>query len=557
MAQSEDLTCPICLELLKNPVTIPCGHSFCKDCIKNCWPPERDRYQCPQCRKRHRTKSGLNKNVILADLVEQLKKTPADHCAGPQDVACDVCPEEKKLKAHRSCLQCMVSYCEVHLQPHHNVAVLQTHQLVAPSHKLQENICKEHNKVMELFCRTDQQLLCCLCSVEQHKGHDTVSSAAERAQRQAEQEAKKDLLLQILQDKDTDLQSLQQEAQDIRSSAQRAVQRSVDMFREIALLLERRRSEVEQLILSEEKTQLSRVQELQDQLQQEVTEVRRSLSELEELSNNPDHNQFILHCLSLSTERTERTGTRVLTGDRCNFEKIPRFVIALTEKLQLVLNRFKSAGSEEASSSVPPSMPASRQDFFLHFGQLIEMDTKTANTQLYLSNRNRTVKFVRESVKYQDHPERFTYWGQVMSKRGMIGRSYWEVDASKAKRVSVAVAYKDIKREGNATRLGTVRIAISYKKSFKRGIFGTNKGSWCLETDRKTYSFWFNNMKFSVSGPRSSRIGVYLDQFAGSLSFYSVSDNTMTLLHRVQTTFTWPVFAGIGASIIPGAKLRV
>uniref|UniRef100_A0A3B4AR19 RING-type domain-containing protein n=1 Tax=Periophthalmus magnuspinnatus TaxID=409849 RepID=A0A3B4AR19_9GOBI len=235
LLKKEDLTCPICLELLKNPVTIPCGHSFCKDCIKNCWPPERDRYQCPQCRKRHRTKSGLNKNVILADL----------------DVACDVCPEEKKLKAHRS--------------------------------------------LMELFCRTDQQLLCCLCSVEQHK----VSSAAERAQRQPEQEAKKDLLLQILQDKDTDLQSLQQKAQDIKSSAQRAVQRSGDMFREIVLLLERRRSEVEQLILFEEKTQLSRVQGLQDQLQQEATEVRRSLSELEELSNNPDHNQFILHCLSL------------------------------------------------------------------------------------------------------------------------------------------------------------------------------------------------------------------------------------------------------------------
>ncbi|KAJ0029017.1 hypothetical protein NQD34_004014 [Periophthalmus magnuspinnatus] len=427
----------------------------------------------------------------------------------------------------------MVSYCEVHLQPHHNVAVLQRHQLVAPSHKLQENICKEHNKVMELFCRTDQQLLCCLCSVQQHKGHDTVSSAAERAQRQAEQEAKKDLLLQILQDKDTDLQSLQQEAQDIRSSAQRAVQRSVDMFREIALLLERRRSEVEQLILSEEKTQLSRVQELQDQLQQEATEVRRSLSELEELSNNPDHNQFILHCLSLPTERT---GNRVLTGHRHYFEEVTRAVSELKDNLQLALNEIELPNpldyidvvpdlftdvNVEALLAEPPDSPLlvpSTREQFLKYVRDITLDEDGAYPgYLKMSEGNRRVTHVRRQDWYYCHE-----FGQVLSTQELRGRCYWEVEL-----------------------VGTVRIAISYKKSFTRGIFGTNKGSWCLETDSNTYSFWFNNMKLSVSGPSSSRIGVYLDQFSGSLSFYSVSDNTMTLLHRVQTTFTWPVFAGI------------
>ncbi|XP_055011998.1 E3 ubiquitin/ISG15 ligase TRIM25-like [Boleophthalmus pectinirostris] len=526
----ETLTCPICLDLLKNPVAVPCGHSFCKSCIQKCWPEERERHCCPQCRKRYRTRPVLKKNIMLADLVEQLRTAPpADHCAGPQDVACDVCSGERKLKAIKSCLQCVVSYCEVHLQPHHTVAMLQRHQLVAPSHKLQENICQEHNKVMELFCRTDQQLLCFLCSVDHHKGHDVVSCAAERARRQAEQDAKKDRLLQGLQDKDADLQTLQQEAQDISSSAQRAVQRSGDMFREIALLLNKRRSEVEQQILTQEKIQL-RVQELQDQLQQEATELRKSLSELEELSNNLDHNQFILQCLSLPTERT---GTRVQTGHRCIFENIPRSVIALTEKLQLVLRQFKLAGSEEATSSLPPSMPTTRLDHLLPFRKPTEMDPKTANSLLCLSEENsRRVTFVREPVQYQDDPERFTYWGQVTSTCGTTERSYWEVDVSEAKWVCVAVTYKDIERDGSAVSCA----------------FGWNDKSWALRRENNKYTFCHNSVQTEVTGQTSSLIGVYLDHCAGTLCFYSVSetDHTMNLLHTVHTSFTQPLYAGVG-----------
>lgn len=93
----EQFSCPVCLDLLKDPVTIPCGHSYCINCITECWNQEDAKgvYSCPQCREDFNSRPALNKSTILAEMVEKLKNTKLqtpDHCyAGPGDVGCDVC----------------------------------------------------------------------------------------------------------------------------------------------------------------------------------------------------------------------------------------------------------------------------------------------------------------------------------------------------------------------------------------------------------------------------------------------------------------------------------
>ncbi|XP_060899690.1 E3 ubiquitin/ISG15 ligase TRIM25-like [Labrus mixtus] len=544
------ICCSICLDLLKDPVTISCGHSYCMKCIKSHWDTEKNKkiYSCPQCRQTFTPRPVLRKNTMLADLVEELKKTGlqaarADHCyAGPQDVACDVCIG-RKLKAYKSCLQCPASYCDKHLQPHLEAPPLKKHKLVEPSKKLQENICSRHNEVMKVFCRTDQQSICNLCLMDEHKGHDTVSAAAERSERQRELEVSRQNIQQRIQDREKDVTLLQQEVEAINGSADKTVGNSEKIFTELIRLMDKRRSDVKLQVRSQQQTEVSRVRELQEKLEQEITELKRKDAELEKLSHTEDHNQFLHDYPSLSPLSESTLSSSIKIRPLRYFEDVTAAVSEVRDKLQDVLREKWTNISQTVTEvdfllSGPEPEPKTRAEF-LKYSCDITLDPNTAHTRLLLSDGNRKVTLMSEEQSYSRHPDRFTDYCQVLSKESLTGRCYWEVESG-GKGVYIAVAYKNIRRAGSSHEC----------------LFGLNDKSWELDCDSDSYNFWYNNVSTPVSGRLSSRVGVYLDHRAGILSFYSIS-KTMTLLHRVQTTFTQPLHAGLWIGLCVGASAEL
>uniref|UniRef100_A0A8C7WTU1 E3 ubiquitin/ISG15 ligase TRIM25-like n=1 Tax=Oryzias sinensis TaxID=183150 RepID=A0A8C7WTU1_9TELE len=409
----ESFCCSICLDLLKDPVTIPCGHSYCMKCLQGLWDAEEKVPSCPQCRKTFTPRPVLVKNVTLAALVEQLKKSglqaaPAGLCyAGPEDVVCDVCTG-RKLKAIKSCLSCPASYCEEHLQPHLKAAALKKHKLVEPSKNLQENICSRHDEVMKMFCRTDQKSICYLCSVEEHRGHDTVSAAAERTEKQRELEESQQQIQQRIQDREKEVKLLQQEVEAINHSADQSVEDSEKIFTQMIRLLQKRRRDVEQQIRSQQQTEVRRVKGLQEELEQDMAELKRRDAELKQLWLTEDHSHFLLNSPSL-------IHVRPLTY----FEDVTAAVSELRDKLQDILreewtNISLTVSHLDVLLSEPEPEPKSRADF-LRYSRQITLDPNTANRHLLLSKKNRKVTAMEEPQSDSDHPDRFTDSFQVLN----------------------------------------------------------------------------------------------------------------------------------------------
>ena len=175
LLDQDQFCCSVCLDLLKEPVAIPCGHSYCRSCIEGyCDQDDQGIYSCPQCRQTFTPRPTLRKNKMLAELVEKLKKTwlqDEASCSVPcWTWRCGLWFLHWDQKPLMSCLMCLVSYCEAHLQPRYEIPGLKKH------------------KLLDVYCRTDQPCICYLCVMDEHKGHDTVSAAAERTEKQVRPE---------------------------------------------------------------------------------------------------------------------------------------------------------------------------------------------------------------------------------------------------------------------------------------------------------------------------------------------------------------------------------
>lgn len=201
--------CCICLEVYSRPTPLPCGHVFCLSCIGEYWRLQ-GQCLCPLCKTCFTTRPQLK---VLETGCSQGDGDEGDGCQ-PQspaplragEVPCDVCAVPRP--ALRSCVECLASYCDFHLQPHYQDAELGRHLLVNVVKNLEGPVCKVHGKQLELFCRTDQTCICSTCEKSDHRGHHVITVKREAMRKKVQLKRRRSKRAQTIQERLSELEKL-------------------------------------------------------------------------------------------------------------------------------------------------------------------------------------------------------------------------------------------------------------------------------------------------------------------------------------------------------------
>uniref|UniRef100_A0A8C4XBV4 E3 ubiquitin-protein ligase TRIM16-like n=1 Tax=Erpetoichthys calabaricus TaxID=27687 RepID=A0A8C4XBV4_ERPCA len=536
----DEFSCSMCLDIFSDPVSLSCGHSFCLKCLTDYW-DQSQVCSCPQCRHTFTTRPELHRNTVLNEVIKKLKKMPispppspppsSENYAGLSDMECDICTE-KTFRAVKSCLTCMASFCQTHLQPHYEAAALKHHKLTDPDRNLKEKLCAKHQKSLEIYCKTDKICICPICGVTEHNGHKMVELETERKEKQKHLGATLSEIRRRVEERKKTLKDTRRVMEQIKISAEEEIQECKKSFNDLIDCIEETCRKLTKRIREQEKIEMEKAEGVMEQLEKEIGELKRKDAEMRDLLETKDHIHFLQTFSSLCVLPAD--------GDSLIFTVTADFSSEdLRKELSSLIKILEKINQGVIMTLTPPVVcsgcdppvlqspePHSREDF-LQYACSLTFDPNTTHRHLCLSEKNRKVTCGWTENHYPDHPDRFDRWCQVLCREVLTGTCcYWEVECS-GDYMAIGVAYKGLSRKGNGLECH----------------LGSNNMSWSLSWSYSQYSVHFNNKKTEISAPYGPRIGMYLDCHAGSLSFYRITD-TMTLLHRFNASFTEPLYAG-------------
>ncbi|KAL7880828.1 hypothetical protein SRHO_G00030820 [Serrasalmus rhombeus] len=478
---SEDqLQCSICLDVFTDPVTTPCGHNFCRVCLKECWDSS-SRCQCPVCKAEFPTRPELSVNTFISGLAAQFKKSVqvkssrAPETPAKPQVLCDVC-YEKRSAALKSCLTCMASYCKTHLEPHQRVAILKKHKLMDPVENLENYICQKHERPLELFCRDDQTCVCQFCTETDHKTHSTVPIEEEIGEKKTQLGKTQAEVQQMIQDRLKKIEEIKQSVELNKKSSEKEKADGVEVFRALLHYIERSQAELLEVMEEKQKAAERQAGEFIKELEQEISELKRRDTELEQLSHTEDHLHLLQVYPSLCSPPPTKNWTEVRINSHLRVETLRRALSQLQEELRKEMEKLEEIG-----------------EYLL----------------LILSDDGKQVRHGDKQQNLPDKPERFDCCVNVLGKEGFSsGRFYYEVQVSGKTEWDLGVTTESSNRKGNIT-------------------LSPENGYWTVwlrnETEYKALEYPMILLSLKQA---PQKVGVFVDYEEGLFSFYDVESRS-------------------------------
>ncbi|KAK6316126.1 hypothetical protein J4Q44_G00136500 [Coregonus suidteri] len=523
----EQFLCSVCLDVFTEPVAIPCGHNFCKICIRKYW-DSNDLCQCPMCKKVFDRRPDLFVNNFISEMAAQFRKSvqvnatssPDQRPTETREVVCDACTG-MKLKALKSCLECLTSYCETHLQPHQIAPALKRHTLIAPVENLEDRMCKEHYKLLELFCRTDQMCVCVLCMKTDHKTHYTVPLEEEYGQRKAQLGKTEAEVQQIIQERLQKVQDIKHSVELSKRDAEREIEDCVQVFTALVRSIDKSQAEFIEVVEEKQKAAERKAEGIIIELEQEITELQRRSTELGQLSHTEDHLHLLQSSPSLSSLPPTKDWSEISVHTSLGVGNLWRAVSQLEETLW----------SEVKKLTCDTEMKRIQR-----YAVDVTLDPYTAHPGLILSEDRKQVRLGDKPKNLPENPKRFSKCVCILGTEGFSsGRFYYEVTVKGKTDWDLGVARESINRKG------TIKLS-------------PQNGYWTVVLrNGNEYMALTNPPVTLLLREKPQKVGVFVDYEEGKILFYDV-ENRSHIYSFTGCTFTEKLYLYLSPYLNDGGK---
>ncbi|XP_073330824.1 E3 ubiquitin-protein ligase TRIM21-like [Pagrus major] len=565
---SEDqFTCSICLDMFNNPVSTPCGHSFCQDCISSYWDRRRGGgegggakiYQCPLCKESFCKRPELQINRTLKEITERFKiiANTEDVRSGVEDPNSHPCHHHHPALPESVFAEMMTRFQQLPTpgEPNTTLPLPSNPHPQSPSpvdahlsFQTQNNeyqdppppysppprytvsgtpsdsylslpLCPIHLRGLEFFCRTDNTCVCSVClETAEHRGHNVIPAKREWNIKKSQLGISEVELKDLICEKKRKVEEIQNSLREIQAAAERETEGAVCVFSKLISSVEHCQTEVLEVIEMTRRAAEHRAQSLLRELEEEISVLNKRSTALSQLALSEDYIHFLRTFPAMSTPPQTKDWLGVSVVSELTSGVILKTVSHMMERFQEDMRKLPEVCQRSLlDQSVPRPNPKIRR--VQEYAVDITLDPNTAHPRLIISADGKQVHCGDRHQLVPDNPKRFDRVVCVLAHQGLSsGRHYWEVEVGGKTDWDLGVARWSVNRKG--------KITVS-----------PAHGYWFLSLrDRTDYAFRTEPSTNLTVNLRPSRIGIYVDCDKGLVSFYNME--ARVLIHTFTDTFS-------------------